>query len=176
MRPEEYLSGAFHFKTSEITMSDRDEAGRFAKGNRLWEVRSSAGPKPKFEKPELLWDACVEYFEWVEENSLEEEKGFAFQGVVTRAKFSKMRAMTIGGLCVFLDIDETTWRDWRENRSDLSTIITRVEAIIFEQKFTGAAAGLLDSNIIARETGLSDKKELDHKNLSVTFQGHEADL
>lgn len=29
-------------------MADRDEAGRFLPGNRFWEARSSAGPKPKF--------------------------------------------------------------------------------------------------------------------------------
>jgi len=140
-------------------MSDRDKAGRFAPGNRLWEARSSAGPKPKFKDPDQLWAACVEYFEWVEDNPLWEEKGFAFQGVVTKERFVKMRAMTIGGLCLFLDIDETTWRDWKENRSDLSPIITRTEAVIRDQKFGGAAADLLNPNIIARDLGLADKRE-----------------
>lgn len=140
-------------------MSDRDEGGRFLSGNRLWEARSSAGPKPKFADGEHLWMSCVEYFEWVEENSLAEEKGFAFQGAVTRETFSRIRAMTITGLCVFLDISRSTWDEWRKSRPDLSDVITRVEAVIWEQKFTGAAAGLLDTNIIARELGLADKQE-----------------
>ena len=140
-------------------MSGRDGDGRFAKGNRLWETRSSAGPKPKFDGPEPLWAACLEYFEWCENNPLLEYKGFAFQGAVTKEAFPKMRAMTIGGLCIFLDIDVTTWRDWKETRPDLSTVITRTEAIIFEQKFTGAAADLLNPNIIARDLGLADKRE-----------------
>lgn len=140
-----------------MTTEGRDEAGRFAPGNRLWEARSSAGPKPKFKDPEQLWAACVEYFEWVEDNPLWEEKGFAFQGVVTKERFGKMRAMTIVGLCLFLDIDVTTWRDWKETRPDLSPIITRVEAVIRDQKFSGAAADLLNPNIIARDLGLTDK-------------------
>ncbi len=140
-------------------MSDRDEAGRFAPGNRFWEARSSHGPKPKFDNPDDLWEACVEYFEWVEENPLWEEKGFAFQGVVTKERFAKMRAMTIGGLCIFLDIDETTWRDWAKTRPDLSPIISRVENVIRHQKFTGAAADLLNPNIIARDLGLADKQD-----------------
>lgn len=141
-------------------MSDRDEkTGRFMPGNKFWEARSSHGPKPKFTSPDDLWEACVEYFEWVEDNPLWEEKGFAFQGVVTKERFAKMRAMTIGGLCLFLDIDETTWRDWKSSRSDLSPIITRVEQVIRDQKFAGAAADLLNPNIIARDLGLVEKRE-----------------
>jgi hypothetical protein len=146
-------------------MSERDEAGRFLPGNRFWEARSTAGPKPKFKTPEELWAACVEYFEWVEENPLHAGHVVSFQGVGHVIAVPKMRAMTIGGLCIFLDIEETTWRGWRLEggpfqRSDLQAVIARVEQIIYEQKFTGAAADLLNPNIIARDLGLADKKEL----------------
>ncbi|GAA6176923.1 DNA-packaging protein [Sulfitobacter pacificus] len=140
-------------------MSDRDEAGRFAPGNRFWEARSSHGPKPKFTCADDLWDACVEYFEWNEDNPLQETKGFAFQGVVTKETFPKMRAMTIGGLCLFLDVTRSTWDEWRSSRPDLSDIITRAEAVIFKQKFEGASADLLNGSIIARELGLADKQD-----------------
>lgn len=140
-------------------MSDRDAAGRFAKGNRFWEARSSHGANPKFEGPEPLWAACLEYFNWCEDNPLLESKGFAFQGVVTKETLPKMRAMTIGGLCIFLDIARSTWDEWKNNRADLSEVITRAEAVIFEQKFTGAAADLLNPNIIARDLGLADRRE-----------------
>lgn len=82
-----------------------------------------------------------------------------FQGVATVSEVPKMRAMTIAGLCIFLDIDETTWRDYR-SQDDFSTVITRVEQIIYQQKFSGAAADMLNPNIIARDLGLADKKEL----------------
>nr|WP_261640834.1 DNA-packaging protein [Erwinia mallotivora] len=36
----------------------------------------------------------------------------------------------------------------------------RAEQIIYNQKFTGAAADLLNANIIARELGLADKREV----------------
>lgn len=141
-------------------MSDRDEAGRFLPGNRFWEARSSAGPNPKFEGPDALWEACVEYFRWVEDNPLHEAKAFAYEGVVKVEKLPKMRAMTIGGLCLFLDVTDQTWRDWKAGRPDLIGVISRAEAIIYQQKFTGAAADLLNPNIIARDLGLADKKEL----------------
>ena len=128
-------------------------------GNQFWKARSTHGANPKFDGPEPLWEACQEYFEWVEANPMKEEKGFAFQGVVTKETFSKMRAMTQGGLCIFLDITQETWGDWRKNRKDLSEVVTRVNEIIRQQKFAGAAADLLNPNIIARDLGLVDKQD-----------------
>lgn len=129
------------------------------KGNQFWKARSSHGANPEFRAPGDLWSACQEYFQWVEDNPLEEEKGFAFQGTVTKERFSKMRAMTIDGLCIFLDISDRTWRKWRDERKDLIPVITRVESIIRTQKFEGASADLLNPNIIARDLGLTDKHE-----------------
>lgn len=141
----------------------RDEAGRFAAGNRFWEARSSAGPKPKFDGPDKLWAACCEYFEWNEANPLWEAKAFAFQGDVTIEKLPKLRAMTIAGLCQFLDVTEASWQEWRKSRADLLGVITRAEAIIRRQKFEGASAELLNANIIARDLGLADKQQLEGK-------------
>lgn len=129
------------------------------KGNRFWEARSSHGRNPKFESPEALWEACSEYFEWVEANPLWEMKAFSYQGEVTQKPIAKMRAMTINGMCSHLGIDITTWRDYRK-KDDFSPVITRVEQIIYEQKFTGAAAGLFNAKIIARDLGLADKKQV----------------
>src|SRR5699024_4951501 len=74
----------------------------------------------------------------------------------------KMRAMTISGLCLFLDIDRSTWYDWA-SRDDYSNIVKRVEEVIYSQKFAGAAADLLNANIIARDLGLADKNQVDHQ-------------
>lgn len=129
------------------------------KGNRFWEARSSHGRKPIFSDPDALWDACIEYFSWVEENPLKEAQAFAYQGKVTVEELPKMRAMTVTGLCIFLDINRSTWDDYRSVEG-LSNITTRVDEIIRDQKFSGAAAGLLNANIIARDLGLADKSEV----------------
>lgn len=129
------------------------------KGNEFWRKRSSHGRNPIFSDPEQLWAACVEYFEWVEANPLKEAQAFAYQGAVKIEELDKMRAMTIGGLCVFLDIDRKTWAEYAKLQ-DFSPITTRVEEIIRDQKFAGASAGLLNANIIARDLGLADKSEL----------------
>ena len=141
-------------------MTDRDGAsGRFLPGNRFWEARSSHGAKPKFANPDDLWAACSEYFEWNVSNPLYEAKAFAFQGVVTVENMPKMRAMTVGALCLFLDVTHKQWIEWKSSRADLSEVLMRVEAIIFAQKFEGASADLLNANIIARDLGLADKQE-----------------
>lgn len=131
------------------------------KGNQFWKARSSHGRKPIFENPEQLWEVCTEYFQWVEDNPLQEEKLFAYQGKITRETANKMRAMTLDGLCLFLGISDQTWRDYRK-REDFLGVITRAEQIIRVQKFEGAAADLLNANIIARDLGLADKKEHEH--------------
>ncbi len=46
------------------------------KGNRFWEARSSHGRKPIFGDPSQLWDAACQYFTWVDDNPLIEEKVF----------------------------------------------------------------------------------------------------
>ena len=143
-------------------MTDRDSAGRFLPGNRIWEARSSYGRRPIFASADELWAACVEYFEWVDDTPLHEAKAFAYEGQVTVEALPKMRAMTIGGLCLFLDIDETTWRAWR-GHPEFSPVTTRAESVIRDQKFGGAAAGLLNPSIIARDLGLADKSEITGK-------------
>lgn len=131
------------------------------KGNKFWEARSSHGRKPIWDDPDDLWDACTQYFQWVEDNPLWEMKAFSYQGVVTQESVPKMRAMTQAGLCVYLGINPDTWSEYGK-KNDFSGVVSRVNEIIKEQKFAGAAAELLNPNIIARDLGLSDKKEVEH--------------
>lgn len=131
-------------------------------GNEFWKARSSHGRKPIFASPDDLWTACIEYFEWVEANPLYETKGFAFQGVVTKETFPKMRAMSISGLCIFLDIGRRSWDGYRENK-DFVPVCEAVEETIRTQKFEGASADLLNPSIIARDLGLADRSEVTGK-------------
>ncbi|KGM44480.1 hypothetical protein JY97_00630 [Alkalispirochaeta odontotermitis] len=128
------------------------------KGNQFWKARSSHGRKPIFSNAEQLWESCQEYFEWVEANPLYESKAFNTKEGIVQEPLAKMRAMTIGGLCIFLDINQSTWFDYAKN-DDFSHVTTRVEEIIRDQKFQGAAADLLNPNIIARDLGLANKQE-----------------
>lgn len=145
-------------------------------GNQFWKVRSSHGRTPIFANAEDLWNACIEYFEWVDTNPLQESQAFAYQGDVQIKTIPKMRAMTLAGLCIFLDINRSTWDEHR-TREGFSDVTTRVDEIIRSQKFEGAAAGLLNANIIARDLGLADKNELTGKGgdpVQIVISAHDA--
>lgn len=88
-----------------------------------------------------------------------ETKAFHAQGIITTTTIPKMRAMTMEGLCDFISVEPETWRLWRTNRNDLLGVIARAERIIRRQKFEGAAADMLNPNIIARDLGLRDRPE-----------------
>lgn len=128
-------------------------------GNQFWKARSSHGRAPIFASADILWDAAAEYFEWIEANPLYEAKAFAYQGIVTTTELPKMRAMTVAGLCLFLDISQQAWSEYK-SRDGFGEVTKRIDDTIRTQKFAGAAADLLNANIIARDLGLSDKQEL----------------
>jgi hypothetical protein len=126
-------------------------------GNKYWQFRDKHGRDFKY-TPEKLWAEAIEYFEWCELNPLKEDSVSFYQGQPTHEPITKMRAMTIIGFCLYADIDQFTFYNYRQNK-DFIDITTRIENIIRDQKFTGAAADLLNANIIARDLGLVDKVE-----------------
>lgn len=133
------------------------------KKNEFWKMRSKSGRDKIFKTPEKLMEACNEYFQWCIDNPL-------YETIIQGGKewiVPKMRAFTIKGLCIFLDIDEETFKLYCTEHKDFIGITTRVKDIIYTQKFEGSAAGFLNPNIIARDLGLKDKSELDNNvNLS----------
>ena len=137
-------------------------------GNQFWKARTKHGRDKLFASADLLWEACTEYFQWVEENPLWENKVTQYQGEVINMPVAKMRAMTISGLCLFLDITRETWGQWRKSK-DFSDVVRRAEEVIYSQKFAGAAADLLNANIIARDLGLKDSSEHDLKSSDGTM-------
>ncbi len=135
-------------------------------GNKFWLNRSKHGRDKLFSSPEILWKEACEYFEWCEANPLIE---IDFKGKdADRVEIPRMRAFTWEGLEVFLDV--YSLRDYKTNEDykDFSQVITRIERIIYSQKFSGAASGFFNATIIARDLGLRDKQEIDS---NVKIQG-----
>lgn len=111
-----------------------------------------------FKTPSEMWDKALEYFQWCEENTIQEQKLFHNQGEVVTGNATHMRAMTQAGLCAFLNIGVSTWHDYKK-KAEYSEVTAAVEQVMYEQKFSGAAAGMLNANIIARDLGLAEKTE-----------------
>lgn len=129
------------------------------KGNQYWRLRSKDGRDKIYSSPEDLFKAANDYFQWVEENPLQEEQIIKYKDHYEKATVSKMRPYTLSGLCNFLDISEDCFRTYEKNE-DFIAVTTRIRQIIYNQKFEGSAAGFLNPNIIARDLGLSDKKDI----------------
>jgi len=134
------------------------------KNNEFWKLRSKHGRKALFTNPKKLWEAACEYFQWCEDNPLWEAKAFQNKGEVIIAELPKMRAMTLGQLCFYLNCTKDYFHQFKESKTykenkDFSIIIKEIENIIYNQKFQGAAADLLNSNIIARDLGLIEKRQ-----------------
>ncbi len=140
-------------------MSKASEQTQFKQGNQAWKARSIDGRKPIFNDPDVLHSACLQYFQWVEDNPLMTTELVKYQGEATQVQVPRIRAMTIAGLCIYLDISPSTWAGYSD-RPDFLKVTELVESIIYCQKFEGAAADLFNGNIIARELGLADRQEV----------------
>ncbi len=124
------------------------------KGNQFWKLRTKHGRDKLFEDPQILWEEACKYFEWCTNNPIETTD---FKGKdATKVTIPKMRAFTWSGLEYFLGIDSL--REYKSNPDykDFSQVITRIEKVMYEQKFSGAAAGVLNPNIIARDLKLGE--------------------
>lgn len=129
------------------------------KGNKFWRLWEF--PREKKYNEETLKQVALEYFQFYEDNPLVEVDWVGKDAIPVERK--KMRAMTIQSFCLFAGIDDNTFAEYRKDER-LGAITTHIQRVIFSQKFEGAAAGLLNANIIARELGLKD-------NTDVTTQG-----
>lgn len=125
------------------------------KGNQFWKLRSSHGRKPIFASPEDLWNAAIEYFEWADSTPIYGKKK------PNEDPEELPRPYTIDGLCLFLDISDETFRSYRDNK-EFSGVYGQITKAIRDQKFSGAAAGIFNANIIARDLGLKEATENTH--------------
>lgn len=130
------------------------------KNNQFWKQRTKHGRDKIFKTPNDLWLAACEYFEWCDSNPLIE---IDYKGKDNEmVNYPRIRAYTIRDLCRFLGVNEMYINQFEATCSkDFSIIITRIRDIIYTQKFQGAAAGMLNPNIIARDLGLTDSKKTD---------------
>jgi len=138
------------------------------KNNKYWKKAdpSKIGRPARFENPLEYWTAVCKYIEWVEENPMKEEKLFHYQGQISRDEINLMRPYTWEGFYAYLG---TPHLDYYKEKKDFLGIIKHVDNVFRNQKFSGAAVGLFNSNIIARDLGLKEKTE-NETNLKLGYQ------
>ena len=128
------------------------------KGNHYWEPRKKHGNNKTY-KPDELWEAACTYFQWCEDNpwtqAIPVKAGPQFGQTVTA---STPRPFTLKALCIHLGITFQTFLNY-ETDNEYSDTCSNIKDIISNQKFEGAAVGIFNSSIIARDLGLTDKRE-----------------
>ena len=135
------------------------------KNNQFWKQRSKHGRDSLFDSSELLWEAAAEYFEWCDANPWLRTD---FKGKNAKEVYiPTARPYTIQGFCLHCDASREWWTKLKgkkkKDSEDFIPVITRIEEIIYTQKFEGAVVGAFNANIISRDLGLIDKKSLDAK-------------
>ena len=140
-------------------MTKRNNPGDFKKGHQLWRLRNDPVKPKKFPTPESLLEACKGYFQWLDDNPLPESRAFHHQGEITKTELDKMRMPTIEGLSVFIGMSKNSWYQYAK-RPKYQHVTQWVDAVIWDWRITGAAAGVLDPALISRLLGLAEKRDL----------------
>ena len=136
------------------------------KGSKWWTLRQTHGKPPTY-TPETLKTECIKYFKDRSETFIEEQQWVGKDGREVKKKHPV--PFTLYSLCTYLGISFQTWQNYKA-KDNYVDIITHVEQIVFDQKFSYASAGFFKENIISRELGLKDTSihEIEDKRKSVS--------
>ena len=129
--------------------------------------------KDKYIKsPELLRQYFEDYRAWAKSNPIQENHYSHKHS--TQVSIDKERPLTWKGFQIYLrkkniisklqDYDQNTNGSYTEYQD----VISEIKDEIYDDKYTGAAVGIYQHNIVARDLGLVDKKEVDNVNDKVT--------
>lgn len=141
-----------------------------------------AGKPKAIKTPEKMWELFEQFREWIEDNPLVyQEHTTTPKGPITKT-IEHQRALTWQAFDSWLlnkGIASDT-RAYRQNRdgaySEYRAVCTRINNEMYSQKFEGAASGIYNANIIARDLGLVDKKDLTVKEKEPTREELEKEL
>lgn len=132
----------------------------FETNNEYWKLRSKDGRDKIYKTPAAFAEKANEYFNWCINHPLKEQVVHGKDSTII--ELSRMRVFTLEGLCNFMDISKQCFYNY-EKKNDYVAVTTRIREIIYNQKFEGASSGFFNSNIIARDLGLVEKKENENK-------------
>lgn len=124
--------------------------------------------RPKiFKHPDEIYAHFEQYKQWSKENPILKEDYVGKDA--DRVERKLQRPLTWFGFEIFLRKRNVcdNLDDYRHNKNEaygeFSNILRAIEKEIYENKYSGAAVGIFQQNIIARDLGLVDKKETDFK-------------
>lgn len=131
----------------------------FKKGNEIWKLADpeKVGRPPRWKTPKELWASVHPYFDHQDENPIISTEITSTSKGSFLKEIHHKKPYTWQGLYVFLGVPNL---DHYKEKDEFSAILTHIGNIIYSQKFDGAAAGVFNANIIARDLGLRDNKDV----------------
>lgn len=119
------------------------------------------GAQLRFETPQDLWDAALEYFQWMEDNPAEvhDIKGKDNEDVEIRRR----RPYTVVGFCIFHNIDRQTFYNYESDENGwagFGEVARRIIDICKLNRLEGAITNEFNTNVIVRLDGLVDTREI----------------
>jgi len=133
----------------------------FAEGNQYYKLRLKHGRDAIIQDPNKLLENFEEYYHWIMTNPILVKD---WVGKEAR-EVEKEIIMPILKPGLALKFGLKKWESvvaLKEKSEDFMEIITHIESAIKNHNITYAAAGLLNSNIIARVEGLSENSSIAH--------------
>ena len=129
------------------------------KGNQCWMLRLKHGLDGKFKTPEEILENFEQYVQWAEETPLIEVD---FRGKdATEVRLPKKRLLTKEGFALACGFScYTKLSEYKTKSKDFGSVFTRIEQAIYTSKLEGAASGLFNHNIIARDLGLMNQEQV----------------
>ncbi len=133
-----------------------------SQGNNWWEMRSKHGRDKLFMNPELLWEAACEYFDYTRKNSMHHKiEHKVINGRLKTISTPLVSVLTMEGLCMYMGCSiqyfqtfEVTIKPDDPLRHDFLAILGCIRHTIRNNKFTGAADGTFNAQLIAYDLGL----------------------
>ena len=132
-----------------------------------WAWRKNAGVNKKIESPELLWGYFCDYAGEVLGIPIEKEeliRGGILGGATGKIKLA--RPFTIAGFSDYLHHRgiSSSLRKYYYNENnayeEYIEVSERIQSVIYNKNFDGAAVGIFKENIIARLLSLADNRNL----------------
>lgn len=149
-----------------------------------WEWRKNTGAPKALKSPEQLWGLACDYFKSVDERPIfieeqrrspirvPKEAWFEMSDDELKAlerpviRMMKARPYTWAGLEAYLfergilkNLSEYR-NNYRGGHTEFAEVCRAIDRTMYAQKFEGAASGIFNHAIIARELGLADRSKI----------------
>lgn len=141
----------------------------------IWEQVYDIRGARQVDTPEELWFMALGYFQWCVDNPLYSSQVVKYPLRHEVVCVPQMRAMTLPSFLTHAGITRAEFERCK-GLDEFARVCGIIETIIYDQKFSGAAAGLLKEALITRDLGIADKVDHTSSDGSMTPKAVDKDL